>query len=162
MHYLNKLLTLFKLHPVRNQKTYFMKKLVIFLVAIMPLGLSGCRFFKKPAVENVSAIKADSSSVQDSMPDESVFTAVQQEYQPVTGAISGNYYMIVGCFTERGNAESYASALRQKGYNTSIIPGRDNMHMVSVQSYNDYNTSIADISKYRNEVTAGAWVHVAR
>jgi hypothetical protein len=34
--------------------------------------------------------------------------------------------------------------------------------MVSVQSYNDYKASISEIAKYRNEVTAGAWVHYAR
>lgn len=139
-----------------------MKKNAIFLFTVTVIVLSGCKYFKKPAVENVTAIKADSAAGQLSVTDETVPETFVNQGQQFSAVQRGNYYMIVGCFTIQANAETYASALRQKGYSTTILPGRDNMQMVSVQTYNNYSASIADIAKYRTEVTSGAWVHVAR
>ena len=129
---------------------------------IMLIAVTGCKFFRKPDVTNVTAIKADTIAEQAVIPAEADPMPSPEANTPVAEVRRGTYYMIVGCFAVGANAESYASALRQKGYNPVIIPGRDNMQMVSVQSYNDYKASISEIAKYRNEVTVGAWVHFAR
>lgn len=75
-----------------------------------------------------------------------------------TNAIQGRYYMIVGCFTVQENADTYANKLRAMGYESQIIPGRDNFQMVAAKSYDNLQAGIADIDKFRNELTPNAWV----
>lgn len=77
-------------------------------------------------------------------------------------AIRGHYYMIVGCFTVQENADSYATKLRGMGYESQIIPGRDNFQMVAAKSYDNLQAGIADIDKFRNELTPNAWVFKKR
>jgi hypothetical protein len=138
-----------------------MRYSIIILFLITLFAVSGCKYFKKPPRENVSLISADTLNRQAEA--DSVLYPVPTPATSPAGAITkGNYYMIVGCFTVSQNAESYASGLRQKGYNAMIIPGRDNFSMVAVQSYSDYLSSIADIEKYRTEITPGAWVHLSK
>ena len=146
-----------------------MKYNVVFLLIFTLIAVSGCKLFKRPSPENLSAITADTTSEvirpADSayyVPSQNATTLPGVSSEVSSGVTSGNYYMIVGCFTVSANAQSYATNLRQKGYNTTIVTGRDNYQMVSVQTYSDYKSSIAEIEKYRNEITPGAWVHVAR
>ena len=77
-------------------------------------------------------------------------------------AIKGHYYMIVGCFTVQENADSYASKLRTMGYESQIIQGRDNFQMVAAKSYDNLQAGIADIDKFRNELSPNAWVYKKR
>ena len=77
--------------------------------------------------------------------------------------MSGNaYFMIVGCFSVPGNAESYAAKMRDMGYNATIIPGRDNLQMVSAQTYATLQEGVLDLEKFRREVSSQAWVYVRR
>ena len=77
-------------------------------------------------------------------------------------AIQGHYYMIVGCFTVQENADGYASKLRAMGYESQIIQGRDNFQMVAAKSYNNLQAGVAEIDKFRNELTPNAWVYKKR
>lgn len=79
-----------------------------------------------------------------------------------TSAIQGHYYMIVGCFTIQENADSYANKLRSMGYEAQILKGRDNFQMVAAKSYDNLQAGIADIDKFRNELTPNAWVFKKR
>ena len=79
-----------------------------------------------------------------------------------TNAIRGHYYMIVGCFTVQENANSYANKLKTMGYESQIIQGRDNFQMVAAKSYDNLQAGIADIDKFRNELTPNAWVYKKR
>jgi hypothetical protein len=48
------------------------------------------------------------------------------------------------------------------GYQAQIIPGPANFQMVAARSYNNYRESVAEIDKFRNEVTPNAWVYRKR
>lgn len=79
-----------------------------------------------------------------------------------TSAVRGHYYMIVGCFTVQENADRYANKLRTMGYEAQILQGRDNFQMVAAKSYDNLQSGVAEIDKFRNELTPNAWVFKKR
>jgi hypothetical protein len=145
-----------------------MKNILILLFLSLFLGY-GCKYFKKSKPREVDTIMADTlaSAVNDSAAyysgvkdDNTDALALPAESSP--GAIRGHYYMIVGCFTVQKNADSYASKLRTMGYESQIIQGRDNFQMVAAKSYDNLQAGVADIDKFRNELTPNAWVFKKR
>ena len=149
-----------------------MKNILILLFLSLFLGYS-CKYFKKSKPREVDTIMADTmaSAVNDSAAyysgaiddnTNAVASSANQGVSARTNAIQGHYYMIVGCFTVQQNADSYANKLRTLGYEAQIIQGRDNFQMVAAKSYNNLGAGIADIDKFRNEITPNAWVYKKR
>jgi len=148
-----------------------MKNILILLFLSLFLGY-GCKYFKKSKPREIDTIMADTmaSGINDSAAyysgikdDKIESVSLSDKATPVnTKAITGHYYMIVGCFTVQGNADSYASKLRAMGYEAQIIQGRDNFQMVAAKSYNNLQAGITDIDKFRNELTPNAWVYKKR
>lgn len=149
-----------------------MKNILILLFLSLFLGY-GCKYFKKSKPREVDTIMADTmaSAVNDSAAYYSganddnanaVAASANKGVSARTNAIQGHYYMIVGCFTVQNNADSYANKLRTMGYEAQIIQGRDNFQMVAAKSYNNLGAGIADIDKFRNELTPNAWVYKKR
>jgi hypothetical protein len=142
-----------------------MKSTFILLFLCLFLG-SGCKYFKKSSSRTIDTITADtggtSTAIVDSAAYYSSMNATQAATKPAPASVSavkGNYYMIVGCFTIQQNAVNYAEKLRGLGYETQIIPGRDNFQMVAARTYDNYRESVAEIDKFRNEVSPNAWVY---
>jgi hypothetical protein len=149
-----------------------MKNILILLFLSLFLGY-GCKYFKKSKPREVDTIMADTlaSAVNDSAAyysgakddkTDAVASTALQGTSARKSAIQGRYYMIVGCFTIQRNADSYATKLRTMGYEAQIIQGRDNFQMVSAKSYDNLQAGIADIDKFRNELTPNAWVFKKR
>jgi len=149
-----------------------MKNILILLFLSLFLGY-GCKYFKKSKPREVDTIMADTmaSAMNDSAAyysganddnTNAVAASANKGVSTRTNAIQGHYYMIVGCFTVQDNADSYANKLRKMGYETQIIQGRDNFQMVAAKSYNNLGAGIAEIDKFRNEITPNAWVYKKR
>jgi hypothetical protein len=149
-----------------------MKNILILLFLSLFLGY-GCKYFKKSKPKEVDTIMADTlaSAVNDSAAyysaanddnTNAVAASANKGASARTNAIQGHYYMIVGCFTVQENADSYANKLRTMGYEAQIIQGHDNFQMVAAKSYNNLGAGIADIDKFRNELTPNAWVYKKR
>jgi hypothetical protein len=145
-----------------------MKNLFLFLCLSLLL-CTGCKYFKRSSARTVDTLTADtSSSSSESVDSAALFAGMNNELSNVTettgrtGAVSGTYYMIVGCFTVRKNADNYAVKLRGMGYQAQIITGIGNYQMVSARTYGSYRESISEIEKFRNEVTPNAWVYLKK
>ena len=149
-----------------------MKNILILLFLSLFLGYS-CKYFKKSKPREVDTIMADTAA--SSMIDSSAYysgakddntsavaSSANKATSARTNAIQGRYYMIVGCFTVQENANSYANKLKTMGYESQIIQGRDNFQMVAAKSYDNLQAGIADIDKFRNELTPNAWVYKKR
>jgi hypothetical protein len=143
-----------------------MKK-ILYLLCFLCLGAllcNGCKFFRKSNMKKMDTLTKD--TLENPVPLDSTISNVQPEAsQPevgVTSAAHNKYYMIVGCFTVKQNAEKYAEKIKGMGYDAQIIPGRDNFMMVTAQTYDNYRQSINDIEKFRNNVHPDAWVHRER
>jgi hypothetical protein len=147
-----------------------MKNILILLFLSLFLGY-GCKYFKKSKPRVVDSISTDTSTaLNDSAAyysgsntdNPEAALSVGKSSSTRTNAIKGHYYMIVGCFTVQENADSYAAKLRNMGYETQIIQGRDNFQMVAAKSYDNLRAGVAEIDKFRNEVTPNAWVYKKR
>jgi hypothetical protein len=145
-----------------------MKNLFLFLCLFLLL-CTGCKYFKRSSSRTVDTLTADTSSASSEVVDSAALFAGMNngltnnvEAPGRTSAVSGTYYMIVGCFTVQKNADNYAEKLRGTGYQAQIITGIGNYQMVSARTYSSYRESISEIEKFRNEVTPNAWVYLKR
>ncbi len=152
-----------------------MKK-ILFLLVLSLLLCNGCKFFRGKSAKTVDTITADTTT-EEIIDSADLYTGIgdvpvtepsapaSQVSAPVTSrtnALNGKYYMIVGCFTVQNNADRFVEKLRGMGYNPQIISGSNNFQMVSARSYNSYRESVAELDKFRNEVTPNAWVYLQR
>jgi hypothetical protein len=142
-----------------------MKSLLIFLFLSLFLAY-GCKYFRKPSPRVTDTISADTGKAIGPGGDTAAYYSGSDKVTPAVkspkagvASTKGNYYMIVGCFTVQQNAENYAKKLKGMGYDSQIIPGRDNFQMVAARIYDNYRSSVAEIDKFRNEVCPGAWVY---
>lgn len=145
-----------------------MKKLA-FLLGLILLLCGGCKYFKKSTPKSVDIITADTASAGETIDSSQYYgeviesaTPAMQQQTYTQGAVTGKYYMIVGCFTVSTNADRYAEKIRGMGYEAQIIAGINNYQMVTAGSYDNYHQSVADLDKFRNEVTPNAWIHKQR
>lgn len=82
--------------------------------------------------------------------------------QSPSRALSGRYYMIVGCFAVPNNAEKYMDKIRDMGYMPELLQGPNNLQMVSAKFYGNYSEGIAELDRFRQNVTPHAWVYRQR
>ncbi len=153
-----------------------MKNIILVFVVVM-LVISGCKYFKKSSKSDMDTLVTDTTVSIDepvdsaalfeemetyrigSEPDAAQSAEMQQTFANETG---NRYYMIVGCFAVPQNADAYAAKVREMGYNSTILEGTNRLQMVSARSYENYQESIAEIEKFRNEVNPDAWVYVMK
>ena len=153
-------------------------KNILFLLCLGLLLCSGCKFFRGKSAKTVDTITADTTAEEivdsadlytgiESEPATAAPAVAQRKSVPApsynrTDAVNGKYYMIVGCFTVQANADRLAEKLRGMGYSPQIIAGSNNFQMVAARSYNTYRESVAEIEKFRNEITPNAWVYLQK
>jgi hypothetical protein len=144
-----------------------MKNLFLFLCLFLLL-CTGCKYFKRSSAKTVDTLTADTTASSGAVDSAAFFAGMNNgpanvsETPRQTSALSGTYYMIVGCFTVQENADKYAEKLRGMGYQAQIISGIGNYQMVSARTYGSYRESVAEIEKFRNEVTPNAWVYLKK
>ena len=145
-----------------------MKKLA-FLLGLILLLCGGCKYFKKSTPVSAELITADTASAEETFDSSAYYGAANESATPdmpvqtyTQNAVTGKYYMIVGCFTVSTNADRYAEKIRGMGYEAQIIAGVNNFQMVAARSYDNYRLSVSDLDKFRNEVTPNAWIHKQR
>jgi hypothetical protein len=145
-----------------------MKKIFVFTF-LMLLLFSGCKYFKRSSAKTMDTVTADTTANNEIIDSAALYSGINEGNESMAaspsstsrqGSItSGKYYMIVGCFTVQGNADKYAQKLNDLGYTAQIIPGRDNFQMVAVKSYTSYREGVAELDRFRTNVTPNAWVY---
>jgi hypothetical protein len=145
-----------------------MKNLIV-VFCLLVFCCSGCKYFKKSTPKSVDIVTADTDSVEQKYDSSAYYgvgdagtTTVPEPVQTTANAVAGNYYMIVGCFTVQSNADRYIEKIRGMGYDAQIIPGANNFSMVAARTYNSYRESVAELDKFRSDVTPNAWVYRQR
>lgn len=71
---------------------------------------------------------------------------------------SGKFYLIAGTFSSKSNAESLVNELKGKGHKAEIIGFLNNMHYVSVKSFNSRQDAVNGVNSVQNDAP-GAWVY---
>ncbi|HLO57682.1 MAG TPA: SPOR domain-containing protein [Bacteroidales bacterium] len=142
-----------------------MKNLAYVLILTV-LFCSGCKYFRKSSPKPVQIVSSDSDSIAQTYDSTANYapgstqaaTPVEQSIQ-TSSAVTGRYYMIVGCFKVSANADNYAQKLKGMGYEAEILPGPGEFRMVSARSYDNYRESVAAIDKFRTDLQPEAWVY---
>jgi hypothetical protein len=153
-------------------------KNTLFLLCLSLLLCNGCKFLTGKSSKTVDTITADTATEEiidsadlytgiNNEPVSKVPETLQKASTPApsynrTNALNGRYYMIVGCFTVPANADKFVAKLKGMGYDAQIISGQNNFQMVAARSYGSYRESVAEIDKFRNEVTPNAWVYLQK
>jgi hypothetical protein len=145
-----------------------MKNFAILLSMILLL-CGGCKYFKKQTPKSVDIITADTNETENSYDSAAYYSSTVTEtaapsvsQSTQSNAVTGKYYMIVGCFKVDANADRYAEKIRSMGYNVELLAGMNDFEMVAARSYNSYRESVNEIDKFRTEVTPNAWVYLQR
>ena len=153
-------------------------KTTFLALLILVLAGSACKNSRKTSESNIDTLFADTATAEIEPVDsaalfeamDSYRVAPEEEQQPAaqpvrtqTAAVGGNAcFMIVGSFSIPGNADAYAAKIREMGYDATIIPGRDNLQMVSARSYASLQDGILELEQFRREVSSEAWIYVRR
>lgn len=66
--------------------------------------------------------------------------------------------VIVGSFSEAGNAAKYSSELNQMGYKTEILPGPNGFSRVCIYEQVEKSQEFATVNKIRESVNPNAWL----
>lgn len=110
----------------------------------------------KPEFATVSgSIETTVSEVKVYKP-ESVLTSVTSQS---TANNTGSYHVIAGAFSIPENAVRLTEELKANGYNASVIgPNRRNLHLVSIQSFNDKELAVISLAELQSKGFASAWL----
>lgn len=71
----------------------------------------------------------------------------------------GTYYVIVGSFVEKANADDLFRELQDKGYNPSVLPFDGKYTKVAVASFGTREAATQQLREYRQRVQRGAWIY---
>ena len=146
----------------QSTKPAFMAKTLIVLIVILPLIFTGCRVKRvnevEPAFEIEESIPAERIETPAPPPApapvappvrtvEERFTFTRDEDQRVHQVHS--YFVIIGSFRVKRNAENYMQQLVRKGFTPVILLSETGMHRVSVDSFNDENQARQRVMQIR-------------
>ena len=77
--------------------------------------------------------------------------------------LKNTFHIIIGSFTNPGNAKLAAREYRNKGYKTSIITttSRDGnkLKLVSVRTFNNYNEAVTYLKEFQAKINSSAWLY---
>ena len=70
----------------------------------------------------------------------------------------GNYHLIVGCFSQKQNAERYMNKLANLGYDPYIVDVKNGLLRVSAENVSSRSAAEQSLSKVKTEIQSGAWL----
>jgi len=117
---------------------------------------------RKMAIADSLAV-ADSLRVLDEMRHSSVMTLTAKRICGVRAAeLDHKYYVIVGTFGDRQNAESHRAKIEAKGYRADLVPYRNAMTAVGINGTDSIVEAWESLKKVKGEsfCPADAWMLV--
>jgi cell division protein FtsN len=119
-----------------------MKRTVILIIAGFMI-MAGCRSkrmtevepgsYQRPGIEHDAGISVEVDSDTKIRAVEERFTFTRDEDKSAHDA--REFFVIIGSFREKANADRYTAEMRLKGFNPVILLSETGFHRVSVDSY---------------------------
>lgn len=81
---------------------------------------------------------------------------IPEETIPIASS-TGNHYIVIGCFSEKSNADGLVNKYKQKGYDSKIISQLGGLYFVAAQSYPTFSEAKSELSRIRQDID-GAWL----
>ena len=167
------------LHNVQYCK--LMKKSLFILLAAAMLSLTGCDFLRnlagRPTSEDIQAKRLELLRAQELI-EEARLDSLRREKQMVLDSIAAldsikqqggtilnpsklgglfatkleaRYYIVVGCFRQRSNAEILLGKVSEIGYSPALISFRNGMIAVGLCPVNTLTDALASLKAVKNE-----------
>lgn len=71
----------------------------------------------------------------------------------------GTYYVIVGSFVEKANADDLYRELKSKGFSPEVLPFDGRFNKVAISSFQTRTDATTALRSYKNDVQRGAWIY---
>ena len=69
------------------------------------------------------------------------------------------YFIIIGCFNDKKNANSYSKKIARKNYQTTIFYEKNaNCNLVAIGPYSNKEQSLKDLPKIKKNINKAAWI----
>lgn len=106
--------------------------------------------------------RADSLAMNNRNAGEEIVVASRELAPGSSSALTSRYYVIIGSFGQRANAEQYAAKVRGKGYETVLVPYSNGLTAVGVNPTDNIGEAYESVRKVSVESFApkGVWVLV--
>lgn len=155
---------------LEEPKPFIMKN----LLGIILLGfiVSSCSLFQKPSMTQAEidamvteneALKTQVEGNKD-LEDQLAMARMQADEAMLKLAncedASSKVHIIVGAFKNSGYADDYSAAMKNQGYDGTIIPGPYSFNLVSSGSYASIKAALNDLNSVRNAVIETAWIYI--
>lgn len=162
------------------------KSTAVLLVAAALSVLSGCDFLRsvagRPTSKEIEAKKAallsalEAESSRDSVDVDSLeaMKTIEEEHIKIaspshSGALvpennGGNYFVMIGTFSRKSNAEALAQTCRNAGYSPVLIPYSNGYTAVAANSYGTVQEALFALEELKKckFCPADAWILSAR
>jgi cell division protein FtsN len=131
----------------------------IVWILVLVISLAGCKSKKMTAVENLDnerpAIEKETDIVLDVESPSGIMTMEERfsfaNEDDKTKHDERSYFVIIGSFRERSNADRFSESLVAKGFDPVILLSETGLNRISVDSYADENDARARIMQIRNQ-----------
>lgn len=130
----------------------------IVIVLAFFMVFAGCRSKKlaeveqpeheRPVIEKETEIAVEVDADTGIMSLEERFTFTREDDK--TRHDENTYFVIIGSFRSKDNAENYKESIRAKGFDPVILLSETGLHRVSVGSYSQENAARAQILEIRS------------
>ncbi len=137
-----------------------MKKMLFYFLTLLVFS-SACGTLKKTQEDTSTALEQNQLDIA---PDNS--KGVKEEVAVAdesNGSQLANFYVIVGSFKEKGNAQVLNNSLKELGFNAVILMNKANFYRVSLGGHNDEEIArreLAYVKKSFDRFT-DAWLLIA-
>lgn len=164
-----------------QEKGLYMKKTLILLLAMSVFALSGCDMFRRlagrPTAEELDAIRMEKmlqeealhqaridslkrveKAISDSI---AVLDSIRQMHGTIlnpsdigglfTTKLNSRYYIVVGAFKSRSNAETLLTTVRDAGYTPVLISFRNGFNAIGISPAEDLVSAFRELKRVKEE-----------
>jgi len=134
-------------------------RIKIVLILVLIISLAGCKSKKmtaieeveqeRPAIEKETEIVLDVDNPTGIMTMEERFSFANEDDKSKHDEKS--YFVIIGSFRERSNADRFSESIVAKGFDPVILLSETGLNRISVDSYANENDARARIMQIRSQ-----------
>ena len=147
-----------------------MKK-IVFVLSVLVLLSSGCKFFgkkKQAELARIEQMKKDSIQKAQKAAKDLELKKAQEEKAKLEAIKKAEeehqrlykFHIIVGSFKTPKYAAAYKDYIGKKGYQTEILVNSYKFEMISIGAYKSWGEAVKDLRKAREAVEATSWIYI--
>lgn len=114
---------------------------------------------EEQAEESLRSEIVEEQPVQETQVEEAPTIELNTQDVAVSPVEAGVYYVVVGSFVEKANADDLYRELEAKGYEPHVLPFDGKYTKVAIASFSNRQAATQQLRQYRQQVQRGAWIY---